>query len=290
MASRRIGVIGGSGLYEIEGLKEVDRVFLDTPFGSPSDSFLIGELEGREVVFLPRHGRGHRLLPSELNYRANIWGMKKLGVDWLISVSAVGSLKKEIKPLDFVLVDQFIDRTQKRQHTYFGDGVVAHVPFAHPICEELSQVLYESGQECGEGAAIHRGGSYLNMEGPAFSTKAESMLYRSWGLDVIGMTNMPEARLAREAELCFATIATVTDYDCWNEDAAEESVSVEMVLDNIKKNVERVRKIIRTAVLNVPAKKSCNCESALENAIMTQPDLIPEGSKKRLELIIGKYI
>ncbi len=290
MASKRIGIIGGSGLYEIDGLVQKDRVFLDTPFGAPSDAFLIGNIGGREVVFLPRHGHGHRIMPTEINYRANIWGMKKLGVEWILSVSAVGSLREEIEPLDFVLVDQFVDRTQKRQQTFFGDGIVAHVSFAHPVCSELSRVLYEAGQECGEGSNIHWGGTYVNIEGPQFSTRAESLLYRSWGMDVVGMTNMPEARLARESEICFSTIAMATDYDCWNEASPDEIVNVEMIVANSNKNVERVRKILKQAVVNIPETRSCECQYALQNAIMTHLDQIPEGAKKRLEIIVGKYL
>lgn len=291
MAHPRIGIIGGSGLYDLEGLRRIERVHQDTPFGNPSDAYDIGELEGREIVFLPRHGRGHRISPSQLNYRANIWGMKKLGVEWILSVSAVGSLRKEIKPRDFVLIDQFIDRSnQGRKTTFFEDGIVAHIAFSHPICEELSRVIYEAGQECGEGASIHWGGTYLNMEGPAFSTRAESLLYKSWGADVIGMTNMAEARLAREAEICYATIAMATDYDSWIEGEIEEMVNVEMILANLQKNVSRVKKILRQAILNVPAVQECACSRALENAIVTSPDALPEGVKKRLNLIVGKYL
>ncbi|NQT25265.1 S-methyl-5'-thioadenosine phosphorylase [candidate division KSB1 bacterium] len=291
MANQKIGIIGGSGLYEIEGIRHVDRIHIETPFGNPSDAFEIGELEGREIVFLPRHGRGHRISPTEVNYRANIWGMKKLGVEWILSVSAVGSLKKEIKPCDFVLIDQFIDRSnQGRKTTFFDDGIVAHISFSHPICEELSRVVYEAGQECGEGANIHWGGTYLNMEGPAFSTRAESLLYKSWGANVIGMTNMPEARLAREAEMCYATIAMATDYDSWVEGELDEMVNVEMILANLQKNVVRVKKILRQAILNIPLEHDCTCNHALENAIVTSPDVIPEGAKKRLNMIIGKYI
>ena len=291
MASDKIGIIGGSGLYDIEGIRHVDRTHLETPFGNPSDAFDIGELEGREIVFLPRHGRGHRISPTELNYRANIWGMKKLGVQWILSVSAVGSLKKEIKPRDFVLIDQFIDRAnQARKTTFFEDGIVGHISFSHPICEELSRVIYEAGQECGEGANIHWGGTYLNMEGPAFSTRAESLLYRSWGADVIGMTNMAEARLAREAELCYATIAMATDYDSWIEGEQQEMVHVEMILANLQKNVDRVKKVLRQTILTLSEKSECECDHALEHAILTSPDVIPEGVKKRLNLIIGKYV
>lgn len=290
MGNSKIGIIGGSGLYEIDGLKHVDRTHLETPFGNPSDAFDIGELNGREIVFLARHGRGHRISPAEINCRANIWGMKKLGVKWILSVSAVGSFKKEIKPLDFVLIDQFIDRTIHRRATFFEDGIVGHISFSHPICEELSRIVYEAGQECGEGASIHWGGTYLNMEGPAFSTRAESLLYKSWGADVIGMTNMPEARLAREAEICYATLATVTDYDSWILEDEDETVSVEIIIANLQKNVTRAKKILREAILNVPAEQKCACSHALRNAIMTSHDVIPEGVKKRLNLIIGKYV
>jgi 5'-methylthioadenosine phosphorylase len=291
MSNEKIGIIGGSGLYDIDGIKHVDRIHLETPFGNPSDAYEIGELEGREIVFLPRHGRGHRISPTEVNYRANIWGMKKLGVEWIMSVSAVGSLKKEIKPRDFVLIDQFIDRSnQGRKMTFFEDGIVAHISFSHPICEELSRVVYEAGQECGEGANIHWGGTYLNMEGPAFSTRAESLLYKSWGAAVIGMTNMAEARLAREAEICYATIAMATDYDSWIEGEQDEMVNLEMVLANLQKNVVRVKKILRQAILNIPLQSGCTCKHALEGAIITSPSMIPDGAKKRLSLIIGKYI
>ena len=288
---RRIGIIGGSGLYSIEGMRNQSRVKVDTPFGNPSDEMDIGELEGKEVVFLPRHGRGHRLLPSEVNYRANIWAMKKLGVDWIISVSAVGSFKKELKPLDVVLVDQFFDRTnQGRKHTFFGEGIVAHIMFAHPTCSELRKVLYEAGKEAAEGATMHGGGTYLNMEGPAFSTKAESLIYQSWGIDVIGMTNMSEARLAREAEICYAVMAMVTDYDCWIEDDPEAIVNIDMVVQNLKKNAEFARRIIRQAILKIPEERSCECASALKYAIITKRDLIPRETLEKLEPIGGRYI
>ncbi len=291
MAERRIGVIGGSGLYKMEGIHLKDQMKVDTPFGDPSDEIDIGELEGREVVFLPRHGRGHRILPSEINYRANIWAMKKLEVEWIISVSAVGSLKKEIKPLDIVLVDQFFDRTKDgRRSTFFGDGVAGHIMFAHPVCSELRKVLYEVCQEEVKESKIHWGGTYLNMEGPAFSTKAESLIYKSWGVDVIGMTNLYEARLAREAEICYATMAMVTDYDCWIEDDPEAVVSVEVIIQNLNKNVEVVRRIIRKAILKIPKERRCECASALKNTIITRPGLIPREILERLELIVGKYV
>lgn len=232
----RIGIIGGSGLYDIEGLKNKKWIKINTHFGDPSDEYLVGELNGEEVVFLPRHGRGHKMMPSELNYRANIFGMKKLGVQWLISISAVGSFKKEIKPLDIVVIDQFVDRTnQARKMTFFGDGVVAHIAFAEPICSVLSDILYSTAKKLAvkNNITVHKGGTYINMEGPAFSTEAESFLYKSWGMDVIGMTNMPEAKLAREAEMCFATLAMVTDYDAWYEE--ESVVTVDVIIQNLKK-------------------------------------------------------
>jgi len=291
MAERRIGVIGGSGLYNIEGIENRNRVKVETPFGNPSDEFDTGELQGREVIFLPRHGRGHRILPSEINYRANIWAMKKLGVEWIISVSAVGSLKKEIKPLDIVLVDQFFDRTkQGRASTFFGDGIAGHIMFAHPVCSELGKVLYEVGREEVQESKIHWGGTYLNMDGPAFSTKAESLIYKSWGVDVIGMTNLYEARLAREAEICYATMAVVTDYDCWIEDDQEAIVSVDMIIQNLNRNVEVAKRIIRKTILKIPEERSCECAVALKNAIITRPSLIPRETLERLELIVGKYV
>ena len=291
MAERRIGVIGGSGLYNIEGIENRNRVKVETPFGNPSDEFDTGELQGREVIFLPRHGRGHRILPSEINYRANIWAMKKLGVEWIISVSAVGSLKKEIKPLDIVLVDQFFDRTkQGRASTFFGDGIAGHIMFAHPVCSELGKVLYEVGREEVQESKIHWGGTYLNMEGPAFSTKAESLIYKSWGVDVIGMTNLYEARLAREAEICYATMAVVTDYDCWIEDDQEAIVSVDMIIQNLNRNVEVARRIIRKTILKIPEERSCECAVALKNAIITRPGLIPKEKLEELRLIIWKYV
>ncbi len=289
--TRRVGVIGGSGLYHIGGLSNKEWRKVDTPFGEPSDELFIGKLEDRDVVFLPRHGRGHRLLPSEINYRANIWALKKLGVEWIISVSAVGSFKKEKKPLDIVLIDQYFDRTNGSRHqTFFGEGIAAHIMFAHPVCENLRKRLYESCLEEMDESSVHWGGTYLNMEGPAFSTKAESMIYKSWGVDVIGMTNMCEARLAREAEICYATLAMVTDYDCWIEGDPDEIVSVDMVVQNLNKNAEIARKIIQKSILNIPPERSCDCASALSNAIITQRDLIPEETRQKLELIIGKYV
>ena len=283
----KIGIIGGSGLYEIEGIKNVKKITVDTPFGSPSDEYILGELEGQEVVFLPRHGKGHRISPSEINFRANIFGMKKLGVERIISVTACGSLKEEIEPLDFVVVNQFVDRTNHaREMTFFDKGISVHIMFAHPVCKELSELLYEAGRNLK--LNMHRGGTYINMEGPAFSTIAESNLYRSWGIDVIGMTNMPEAKLAREAEICYATLAAVTDYDCWH--SQHEVVTVDMVVNNLRKNVGNAKKILSLLIKNLPAERNCICKDALEYAIITDKKLIPDKIKKDLKIIIGKYV
>jgi len=283
----RIGIIGGSGLYKIEALKSVKKISLTTPFGKPSDKFVTGKLEDKEVVFLPRHGVGHRVSPSEINYRANIYGMKKLGVERIISVTACGSLKEEIKPLDFVVVDQFVDRTNHaRNMTFFGRGAVAHIVFAHPVCPELSLVLYQSCKNTG--VAVHSRGTYINMEGPAFSTLAESNLYRQWGMDIIGMTNMAEARLAREAEICYSSLACVTDYDCWH--AKHESVTVDMVIQNLSKNIENAKKILIELIRKLPRHRECSCKDALKYAIITEKKLITEKTKKDLEIIIGKYL
>ena len=283
----KIGIIGGSGLYDIEGIKDIKLVQLETPFGQPSDKFILGSLEGREVAFLPRHGRGHKILPSELNYRANIYAMKRLGVERIISVSAVGSFKEEIKPRDFLLPDQFLDRTnQARKTTFFGQGIVAHIAFAEPVCPVLSNILYQAAKEIG--ITAHPKGTYLNMEGPAFSTQAESYLYKSWGMDVIGMTNMPEARLAREAEICYVTLAMVTDYDCWH--AEEETVSVDLIIQTVKKNVQNAKSLIKAAIAKIPYKRNCLCSCALKNTIVTSPKEIPAEVKKKLDIIIGKYV
>jgi len=281
----KIGIIGGSGLYQIEGLKNIKWTKVQTPFGDPSDEYLTGALDGREIVFLPRHARGHRILPTEVNYRANIYGMKKLGVDRILSVSAVGSLKETIKPLDVVIPDQFVDRTNMgRNTTFFGDGIVAHVSFADPVCSDLANLLCDIGRA--SGATVHFGGTYLNMEGPMFSTKAESNLYRQWGMDIIGMTNMPEARLSREAEICYATIAFVTDYDCWRQSV----VDIKEVLSNLFKNVDMAKKMIKAAVSKIPEKRHCFCASALKDAIVTDKKIVPVETMKKLELIIGKYL
>lgn len=281
----RVGIIGGSGLYQIDGLKDINEIKVKTPFGDPSDSYMIGNLGGIEVVFLPRHGRGHKILPTELNYRANIYGMKKLGVERIVSISAVGSFKKEFKPLDIVLPDQFVDRTnQARETTFFGEGIAAHISFAEPVCSDLRDMIYNAGKTLG--VTMHNKGTYLNMEGPAFSTKGESCLYKSWGMDIIGMTNMPEARLAREAEICYATVAFITDYDCWH----EEIVTVDMVIENLTKNVETARKLIKNIVPMLSKKRECSCKNALQHAIITDKKLIPHRTKQKLDIIIGKYI
>lgn len=283
----RIGIIGGTGLYEMEGLTAQRWVRIQTPFGSTSDNYLVGTIDGREVVFLPRHGRGHRLLPSELNHRANIWGFKKLNVAWIISVSAVGSLQAKYRPCDIVLIDQFVDRTKKSaEHTFFGRGIVAHISFAHPICEELRQILLASARECG--ARVHDGGIYVNMEGPAFSTRAESIANRAQGFSVIGMTNLGEAKCAREAEIAYATLAMVTDYDCWKED--EEHVTIEMVIEYLRRNSKQAQDIIRTAVQKIPLQPGCSCHSALQRAIITDKRLWPAKTKRDLMPILAKYL
>jgi len=282
-----IGVIGGSGLYEIEGLTDLEEVRVETPFGEPSDAYITGVLDGVKMVFLPRHGRGHRLLPSEVNYRANIYGMKKLGVERIISVSAVGSMKEEIVPGHIVVPDQFYDRTKGiRNSTFFGDGVVGHVAFADPVCGDLAGLVYEAAQEAG--ATVHKGGTYICIEGPNFSTRAESNIYRSWGVDIIGMTNIPEARLAREAEICYATVALATDYDCWHED--HDDVEIDSILEIIRQNVSMARQIIKVSAGKISAQRPCSCGKALEFAIMTDPALIPEQARDNLDLLIGKYL
>lgn len=281
-----LGVIGGSGLYQMSDLHKGEWVSIETPFGAPSDDYFVGEIDDVRVVFLPRHGRGHRILPSELNFRANIYGMKKLGVEQLIAVSAVGSLKEEIAPGEIVIPDQFIDRTRGRISTFFGRGVVAHVSFADPMCGELARLLAEVGRETG--AAIHQGGVYVCMEGPQFSTRAESHLYRSWGADIIGMTNLQEAKLAREAELCFATLALATDYDCWNTEHGD--VVIEEVLAILGRNVTTAQTIIRKAIPRLSRTRSCPCAHALKDAIITDRSLIPAAVKQELGPLIGKYL
>lgn len=287
--SGRIGIIGGSGFYHIDGLKKIKKVRVKTPFGNPSSEYVTGSLEGRDVVFLARHDKGHRFLPSEINYRANIYGMKSLGVERIISVSACGSLKEELKPLDIVVPLQFFDRTNYgREMTFFGSGIVAHVQFAEPVCPHLSKALYDAGIKAG--ATMHLGGTYINMEGPQFSTKAESYLYRSWGMDIIGMTNLAEAKLAREAEICYATLACITDYDCWHMDQAIESVSIEMIMQNLCRNVDVSKNIVKLVLPKLEKKRTCGCASALKDAIVTRPEVVPAKTKRDLKLIIGKYI
>ena len=289
MAGAAIGIIGGSGLYQMEGLAEVEEIVIDTPFGKPSDSFIVGRLLGERVAFLPRHGRGHRLLPTEIPFRANIYAMKTLGVERIISASAVGSLREELKPMDIVLPDQFFDRTRQRPSTFFGNGIAAHVTFADPVCGDLCDILEEAGRSELTGIAIHRGGAYLCMEGPAFSTRAESETYRSWGMSVIGMTNLQEAKLAREAEICYATLALVTDYDCWHPD--HDSVTVEMVINYLNRNSANAQKLIAKAVERLAGHESdCRCRRSLAHAIITARDQIAPEVKERLKAIIGKYV
>mgnify|MGYP002395375034 CR=1 FL=1 len=281
-----VGVIGGSGLYEMEGLEDVRPVSLKTPFGDPSDSFVVGCLEGVKIAFLPRHGRGHRISPSSLNFRANIYAMKLLGVQWIIGVSAVGSMKESIHPGDMVIPNQFIDRTVGRASTFFSNGIVGHVSFADPVCPVLSQILFQAGKEVG--ANVQKDGIYLCIEGPQFSTRAESRLYRTWGVDIIGMTNIPEAKLAREAEICYATIAFATDYDCWHE--TEQDVSIGEVLRILAQSTKIAKSAIRNAVTHLPEKRECICATALKYALITGKKFIPEQTKKDLEPIIGKYL
>ena len=287
-AGVRVGIIGGSGLYQMPELTAVEEVKVDTPFGPPSDSFIVGTLEGERVAFLPRHGRGHRLTPTEVPFRANIYAMKLLGVESILSASAVGSLQEKYAPLDMVIPDQFFDRTRGRvkESTFFGEGIVAHMSFAHPVCGRLGDVLEQSCRATDVKA--HRGGTYLCMEGPAFSTLAESNVYRSWGMDIIGMTNLQEAKLAREAEICYATLALVTDYDCWH--PGHDAVSIEQVVEYLNKNVRNAQTILREALkLMKDSERSCKCGSALKHAIFTAPNLWPEATTKKLEAIIKKY-
>jgi 5'-methylthioadenosine phosphorylase len=286
MSKAEIGIIGGSGLYNMPGIQRMRRVRVATPFGKPSDTFLLGKLEGREVAFLSRHGRGHVLMPSEINFRANLYALKKLGVTRIISVSAVGSLREELKPLDMVLPAQFFDRSTNRPSTFFGGGIVAHISFADPVCPVLVDVL---SQACASsGVNCHRGGTYICMQGPAFSTKAESATYRAWGMDVVGMTNLQEAKLAREAEICYATLAMVTDYDCWH--PAHDAVTVDQIIDYLNRNAQNAQKIIRAAVRQMPKERSCKCGSALAHAILTDPKKIPPQVRKKLALLLGKYL
>jgi 5'-methylthioadenosine phosphorylase len=282
----RIGIVGGSGLYDMSELTDREERIVDTPFGAPSAPYVIGALRGKRVAFLARHGAGHRLMPSELNYRANIFGFKRLGVEYLLSASAVGSLKEEYKPLDLVIPDQFLDRTRGRMSTFFGNGLVAHVGFAHPFCKLLSELTFGSAQRAG--AAVHKGGTYVCMEGPQFSTLAESKLYRAWGMDVIGMTNLQEAKLAREAEICYSTIALVTDYDCWH--PAHDEVTVDMIVANLMQNARMAQQVIASAVDALPFERTCECATALKHALITRPEAIPEEARTRLAPLVGKYL
>jgi 5'-methylthioadenosine phosphorylase len=286
MPQAKIGVIGGTGLYDIEGMRDIQEVNITTPFGKPSDTIVIGKLGGVGIAFLPRHGQGHRILPSELPSRANIYALKSLGVEQIIAICSAGSFKEEIKPGDLLIPDQLIDRTRGRVSTFFGEGIVAHIPFAEPFCPKLSQILYQAAKEVG--ATVHPRGTFVIMEGPAFSTRAESRLYRSWGADIIGMTALPEAKLAREAEICYAVVGCVTDYDSWHE--RHEPVTVEVILNILRRNADTARKIIKLAVGRIPGSRNCECATALKTAIVTAPELIPPAQKKKLDLLIGKYI
>lgn len=284
---KTVGVIGGSGLYEMEGLTDIHSVKVETPWGNPSDDLVVGKLGDTKMVFLPRHGRGHKVMPSEINYRANIYALKKLGVQWIISASAVGSMKEEIAPGDVVIPSQFFDHTKGRISTFFGDGIVGHVSMADPVCPVLSDVFYEASIKSGA-AVVHKGGIYICIEGPQFSSRGESDIYRKWGVDVIGMTNMPEAKLAREAEICYATLALSTDYDCWHETHAD--VTVEDIIETLTKNVELAKRIIGEIVPMISEKRNCICYNSLQNAIITTKDVVSEEVKRRLNLLIGRYM
>jgi 5'-methylthioadenosine phosphorylase len=295
--SLQIGIIGGSGLYDMAELTDREERTIETPFGEPSAPFVIGTLAGKRVAFLARHGVGHRLLPSELNFRANIFGFKTLGVEFILSASAVGSLKEQYRPLDILIPDQFFDRTKGRVSTFFGRGLVAHVGFAHPFCAALSDIAESAAAQAGLKAArerrgdqpaVHKGGTYVCMEGPQFSTLAESQLYRSWGMDIIGMTNLQEAKLAREAEICYATLALVTDYDCWH--PSHDQVTVEMIIANLTQNARTAQQVIAGAVSRLPISRTCECASALKHAIITRPDAVPASVKQELAPIVGKYM
>jgi len=286
MPQAKIGIIGGTRLYEIEGMTDIEEVNVDTPFGKPSDTIVVGRLGGVKAAFLPRHGRGHPIPPTDVPMRANIYALKSLGVEHIIGINSAGSLKEELKPGELVIPDQLIDRTRSRVNTFFRESIAVHIPFAEPFCPALSQIVYQSAQAAG--AAVHRGGTCVVMEGPAFSTKAESYLYRSWGADIIGMTALPEAKLAREAEICYAIIACVTDYDCWHE--RHESVTVEIILNVQRKNIDTAKKIIKLALGKIPEKRDCECTRALKTAIVTAPEKISDEQKKKLNLLIGKYL
>ncbi len=285
MSEPALGIIGGSGLYELEGLTDVRWRRVRTPFGDPSDEFCCGRFDGRPVIFLPRHGRGHRIMPSELNFRANVWGLKLLGVGWVVSISAVGSMRETIHPLNLVIPDQFFDATKRRVSSFFGDGIVAHVGMAEPVCPHLADALEKAA--VGAGATVQRGGTYICIEGPQFSTKAESQIYRSWGVDVIGMTNMPEAKLAREAELCYATLALVTDYDVWHE--THEAVTVDAVVRTLLQNVATAKEVLRRLIPTLAPPRTCACPSLLKDAVITNPGAFPPATRRRLDLLVGRY-
>ncbi len=286
MPQAKIGVIGGTGLYDIEGMTDIEEVNIDTPFGKPSDAIIIGKLEGVGIAFLPRHGKGHTISPSELPVRANIYALKFLGVEHIIAINSAGSFKKEIKPGDLLIPDQLIDRTRSRVDSFFGEGIVVHIPFAEPFCPVLSQIVYQAAREVG--VSVHQGGTFVVMEGSAFSTRAESRLYRSWGADIIGMTALPEAKLAREAEICYASIGCVTDYDSWME--RSEPVTIDVVISCQRRNIDTTKKIIKLAVSRIPEGRDCDCATALKTAIVTAPEMIPAEQKKKLNLLIGKYL
>ncbi|MFQ6121867.1 MAG: S-methyl-5'-thioadenosine phosphorylase [Dehalococcoidales bacterium] len=286
MPQAKIAVIGGTRLYDIEGMTDIEEVDINTPFGKPSDTITIGRLEGVKAAFLPRHGRGHRFPPTDVPMRANTYALKSLGVEHIIGINSVGSLKEELKPGDLVIPNQLIDRTRSRVNTFFRESIAIHIPFAEPFCPILSQIVFQAAQEVG--ATVHKGGTYVVMEGPAFSTKAESFLYRSWGADVIGMTALPEAKLAREAEICYAIIACVTDYDCWHE--RHEPVTAEMILNVQRQNIDTAKKIIKLALGKIPEKRDCECATALKTAFVTAPEMIPAEQRKKLNLLIGKYL
>ncbi|MCL0070447.1 S-methyl-5'-thioadenosine phosphorylase [Dehalococcoidia bacterium] len=286
MPEVKLGVIGGTGLYEIEGLRDVEEVKVKTPFGDPSDSIITGTLEGTGIAFLPRHGRGHRINPTELPSRANIYALKSLGVEWIISINSAGSLREELEPRHLVIPDQLIDRTRNRVNSFFGNGLVVHIAFAEPFCQTLSEILHQAARDAG--ATVHKGGTFIAMEGPQFSTRAESRLYRSWGASIVGMTVLPEAKLAREAEMCYASLACITDYDCWHDE--KEPVTVETILAILAENISTAKEIIKIASPRIPSRRDCECAHALRTGMVTPPGLIPERMKEELAVLIGRYL
>ncbi|MCL0029690.1 S-methyl-5'-thioadenosine phosphorylase [Dehalococcoidia bacterium] len=286
MPEVKLGVIGGTGLYEIEGLRDIEEVKVKTPFGDPSDSIITGTLEGTGIAFLPRHGRGHRINPTELPSRANIYALKSLGVEWIISINSAGSLREELEPRHLVIPDQLIDRTRNRVNSFFGNGLVVHIAFAEPFCQTLSEILHQAARDAG--ATVHKGGTFIAMEGPQFSTRAESRLYRSWGASIVGMTVLPEAKLAREAEMCYASLACITDYDCWHDE--KEPVTVETILAILAENISTAKEIIKIASPRIPSRRDCECAHALRTGMVTPPGLIPERMKEELAVLIGRYL